>query len=343
MELLSSIWQIDKIISEELSNRKDNSYESELTRLLEKYREILKQYSQDGKRSIYQDEYIFKYMKKIIPKIKKLADLYLKGNIIDFNKVSLSLFNAQSNNETASAWFPTTTIRKDSLWYRARKPDLVKRFVREELFHVPFQERGKASSDRFSLPGYPCLYLGKSLKCVDVETGVSGIKAVSCFKLLQDIETYDFTFFSPEDQNDNKRLIKNLMTYPFKIASSIQTIDDEKHKDEGFKAEYIIPQLLLHCVIKQRGTGGNIKGILYSSTKDISNQIDAPILYNLVVPTTFNREKGYCSNLNTYFSITEPEIVPFPYFDEKSVQFIQQEMGKKQFSQIDIDYDTSKK
>lgn len=40
MELLSSIWQIDKIISEELSNRKDNSYESELTRLLEKYREI---------------------------------------------------------------------------------------------------------------------------------------------------------------------------------------------------------------------------------------------------------------------------------------------------------------
>ena len=89
MELLSSIWQIDKIISEELSNRKDNSYESELTRLLEKYREILKQYSQDGKRSIYQDEYIFKYMKKIIPRIKKLADLYLKGNIIDFNKVSI--------------------------------------------------------------------------------------------------------------------------------------------------------------------------------------------------------------------------------------------------------------
>ena len=281
-------------------------------------------------------------MNKLIPKLKKLAKYYLNGNIIDFNKTALSLFNIQSNKNTTSANFPITTIKKDTLWYRARIPDLEKRFVREELFHVPFQERGKASSDRFSLPGYPCLYLGKSLKCVNIETGEPGIKAVSCFKLLQDIETYDFTFFSPEGHGDIIRLRNNLLTYPIKIASSIQTIDDENHRNEGFKAEYIIPQLLLHCVIKQRG-GRRVRGIMYSSTKDISNQVDAPLLYNLVVPTVFNREKGYCSNLNTIFSMTEPEIVPFPYLDEESIQSIQQEMERKHFSQIDIDYDTSKK
>ena len=35
---------------------------------------------------------------------------------------------------------------------------------KEKMFHVPFNMREKVSSARFSIPGFPCLYLGTSLE-----------------------------------------------------------------------------------------------------------------------------------------------------------------------------------
>ena len=234
MQKLDSIWQIDLAITKQMAKRKYVSYSDELARLLEAYRDLLKEYSLHGTRSIYDEEDISKYVSKQIPKLKKIAKYYLKGDLVNLNKTSLSLFNTQSNGTTAVAFFPNSNILRGSYWFRARKPDLNKKFVREELFHVPFNLRGKISTDRFSLPGFPCLYLGKSLKCADFETGNFGIKAVSCFNVLKDFKVYDFTFFSQEDRNSPLRLINNLKSYPFKIASSIPTIEND---DNQFKTE----------------------------------------------------------------------------------------------------------
>src|ERR1035437_2867592 len=34
----------------------------------------------------------------------------------------------------------------------------------KEMFHVPFEKRGFVSTNRFSISGFPCLYLGRSLQ-----------------------------------------------------------------------------------------------------------------------------------------------------------------------------------
>ena len=48
--------------------------------------------------------------------------------------------------------------------YRIRMFDFDKRkgVTFKDMFHIPFDKRGIVKTERFSMPGYPCLYLGKS-------------------------------------------------------------------------------------------------------------------------------------------------------------------------------------
>ena len=327
-----------------MSERGYNSYYKELYRLLNLYRSLLKRFTLNKENVLYEDAQISGYIKNQIPKLNHLFDYYSKGKLAEFDKFAASLFNTQSNRVSVSAYFPQTNIEKDSFWYRARKPEMENKFLREELYHVPFQKRGIVGNDRFSINGFPCLYLGNTLKCVDVETPPSAIKAVSCFKTMQEINVYDFTFFSLKDKSDNTRIINNLLSYPFKIAASIPLKTEDKGKEgkgDKYIPEYVIPQLLLHWTIKNR-RDEKPKGILYSSTKAITGKFKSSEFsnyLNLVLPTFFIKDRGLCSHLNTYFQLTEPEIVAFPYLDDKSINDVQDKMQIKEFKQIDIDYE----
>ena len=54
--------------------------------------------------------------------------------------------------------------QKDNKWYRMRNQEKYKRlFPANEMFHIPFQLRGKVNTQRYSLPGYPCLYISRSI------------------------------------------------------------------------------------------------------------------------------------------------------------------------------------
>lgn len=52
---------------------------------------------------------------------------------------------------------------QDSIFYRMRVCDLRKEIKRKELFHIPFEKIRQIKTQRYSSPGYPCLYLGVSL------------------------------------------------------------------------------------------------------------------------------------------------------------------------------------
>ena len=321
-----------------MAERGERSYSKELFRLLEVYRSLLKDYSLDGINSLYEEPWLSNHVKKQIPKLKNLFKYYSKGDLVEFNKTAYRLFNTRARGENSQYYFPKTKVCVGSHWYRARKLVDKKKFVREDLFHVPFGLRGIIGSDRFSIVGYPCLYLGKTLKCVDAETPPTGIKAVSCFKNRQDIEVYDLTFF-PHD--GNQCICKHLLSYPFKIAASIPKMREEKDVQNKFFPEYIIPQLLLHWTIRNR-RGTAPEGIIYSSTQAIADRINENSYSeytNIVVPASIFKEKGLCSHLNSLFSMTEPEIVPFPDLRNSSLEKLQYSMQQKEFNQIDVDYE----
>ena len=338
MEKLNSIRQVDELLCNELVNApKETTYEKELCRLLEYYRNTLKDYSIDGKQSIYDDAHISKYIKLLIPSLKKLVASYSKGDIIKFNEVTDWLFKDRGNKVTVASFFTKTRIRKDSLWYRARIPKLFEKYKLTDLYHVPFDKKHLIGSNRFSLMGFPSLYLGNSLECTNIETKHDGIKAVSCFKCLKDFDIYDFTFFSAA--NDENNIIKNLISYPLKIAASIAVHKEDTEPEDSkpiFLEEYIIPQLILHCVIKQRTLGKPI-GLSYTSVGALKNRnlhTHLSNYTNLVVPTFQHRDSGYCSTLRYYFSMTEPIIIPFPYLNESMLTKICNDITKMNFLQI---------
>lgn len=60
------------------------------------------------------------------------------------------------------------TPRNTASLYRVRK-SLRPRLRREELFHIPFEQRHNVPTHRYSIPGLPCLYL--TLRFLTTEIG----------------------------------------------------------------------------------------------------------------------------------------------------------------------------
>lgn len=180
---------------------------------------------------------------------------------------------------------------------------------RKQIFHVPYESRSHIGTKRFSVPGYPCLYLGSSVECCKKEIAhTQNVFSVSAFKNNKSLKVFDFCFFSNEAQKQGN-LYKSLLSYPFKIASSIPTLSETKN--DPFVEEYIIPQMILHGTILQRFTG-KVDGIIYSSTEAIRNNlgIDAYKKHqNIVIPAKVINNKGYCKHLCELFSLTSPRVL----------------------------------
>ena len=360
MEKLKSIWQIDekilpeirklyddneKIYSDNLKLTDDGgkrllvSYSEQLKTLYDKYLQILSEFSllDDMSCSIKDYNYIVKDIRKYKNKILNLFDNYSKGKFAEAAKIEKTLFFPSANASSASSMFPHATIMPETYWFRSRRLEFNRRFGNKDLFHVPFEKRGKIGASRYSIPGYPCLYLGATINCAVEETGNDVISAVSCFKNMRELDSYDFRFFSPNANDDMVYLNKALVTYPFKIAASIP-VGTYKYKEQWvYKEEYVIPQLLLHCALRKNGPD-KPQCIMYTSTKAIVDSSitpsDFPLHDNIVVPTLYSRGEGICGYLNAMFTMTSPEIVPSGYMTDNEIKEMEVTMKKNQFNKV---------
>ncbi len=355
MEKLTSIWQIDEKMVEAIAElsavcAKDKgkqsqpllTYQEKLERLFKTYISILKSYThRDDGISLWEERDIKFYVNdKLIRTIRDLFDKFSRGKLTESNKCSNRLFNVSANRQTAKSLFPITNIPKDSFWFRARRPERIK-FSRKDLFHVPFEKRGFIGTNRFSILGYPCLYLASTIVGAREETEDSkdlGITAISCFQNNTDIEAYDFTFFPKRKKEDWQTLYKDIMTYPFKIAASIPVGAEKEYCP--FKEEYIIPQLLLHCVIRQ--SGKRKLALLYSSTKAIENKVDKNLFCqhaNLVFPAVLVKRDGFCRFLMEKFILTSPQIVPFTHLSNEEINEIEKNIKQMKMENLNQEID----
>lgn len=74
----------------------------------------------------------------------------------------------------------------------------------------------------------------------------------------------------------------------------------------GAKPEYIIPQILLHSVVKSNNDG--YSGIIFTSTRRFASAPleDMNIYDNLAIPVMSNRYAEYCKDLASFLQETEP-------------------------------------
>lgn len=211
-------------------------------------------------------------------------------------------------------------------------------YNRKDIFHTPYNLRAKVSTCRYSISGFPCLYLGTSIELCCEEAKIrnpSDLTIASVFKIDRDMNANENTqidvlelAIKPQDflntnyvgitpsQFDNpysRRVFdeinlrapeimgKYLYWYPIIAACSYIRIN----KEEPFASEYIVPQLLMQWTRKQF-KDNNLLGIRYFSC---ASEIASELGFNYVFPVSgqaYALNNNYCKVLSSSFLLTEP-------------------------------------
>lgn len=196
--------------------------------------------------------------------------------------------------------------------FRMRKfSEFERKYVKaDDLFHIPFNQRDIIKTQRFSAPGYPCLYLGTSIYGCWEEMGrpLFDLCMTSRFELLKE-RLYLFCLVFPEQSRF--KIDETLLKLPLILACMI----DVENKEAIFKPEYIIPQLVTEWVITTRCQEDEVNdsvpkydGIMYSSVHSGEDVFNYPIdlMWNLCLPAFDASSPSFCKVLSEMFQITEP-------------------------------------
>ena len=137
----------------------------------------------------------------------------------------------------------------------------------KDMYHIPLEKRHIVGTERFSVPGIPCLYLGTSIYDVWLELGspaysdfnVSSVKFTESGKKRQilnlAITPYFFMGLTSINEEVSKavEILKAIMRlYPLVIATSIRN----KQPNQKFRSDYIISHLLMMNIKKLGIDGG---------------------------------------------------------------------------------------
>lgn len=191
--------------------------------------------------------------------------------------------------------------------YRIRIFDFDKRkgITFKDMFHIPFDKRGIVKTERFSMPGYPCLYLGRSAYGCWEEMGQPSVDncLVSCFENQETVKLIDLRI--PEESAFTNRLKDYLIVMPIIISCMMQV----KNSTDFFKPEYLMPQLIIEWLIyHNKSEHDKILGVTYtSSAKNNSFGFPPYVFENYALPAIMDkRDSKYSSLLCRIFRITNP-------------------------------------
>ena len=210
-----------------------------------------------------------------------------------------------------------------------------KPYPRERVFHTPYNLRSKVSTSRYSIAGYPSLYLGTTLAlcCEEIHMNPhQNFTLASMFELERTLEytntniriielgvkPQDFLSINNDNENNERRIPNSLLKdnavrsayllwYPLIASCSyIRT-----NKNDPFAAEYIIPQLLMQWVRNEIGSNKDneydqLVGIRYFSCASVKA---SNMGFNYVFPTSGKQKSAelpYCSVLSKSFRLTNP-------------------------------------
>lgn len=212
-------------------------------------------------------------------------------------------------------------------------------YNRSRVFHPPYYMRSKISSCRYSIAGYPSLYLGTSLELCEEETKYNPheqyalasrfqleryfdernrnieIKVIELAIKPQDFFECNYSFDNRRDDYPNMiNMLKDpsvqkayIVWYPLIASCSFIRVN----KKDPFAAEYIIPQLLMQWVRKEMSNQNEnydkLIGIRYFSCASVKA---SNMGYNYVFPTSgIKNDRSFCPILSRAFKLTQPKYI----------------------------------
>lgn len=222
-----------------------------------------------------------------------------------FKKLS-NLLSGTSGHKGYSNILLVSPLMEKSCLYRARVHKGSKKYTYKDMFHIPFDKRGIVQTQRYSFPGYPCLYVGESIyACWEEMHRVDfDLCMISRIETQKDIYLLDMRI--PNKVDFDRKMIDTLYLFPLLLSCMVMV----NNRDDVFKPEYIIPQLLTEWLITHNDkSDATIYGIRYTSSLK-TDEFDFPksklcnmALFPLEVLETNSK---YCPKLSENFFITDP-------------------------------------
>lgn len=199
----------------------------------------------------------------------------------------------------------TVQLTSGSVFYRMRKAANYNLFKNEEMFHIPFEKNYLIKNERFSISGFPSFYLGKSVYVCWEEMGRPDFDQANVAVYMNREDSTIIDLCMPMQTEDTKSA---LFTLPMILCSSLPVL----HPDSDFKPEYIIPQLLMQCLVRyNKESDKAIDGIRYDSIHkfdgesfyDYREKGMASIYENYVFPARQINDEGHCPVLSELFDL----------------------------------------
>lgn len=171
---------------------------------------------------------------------------------------------------------------------------------------IPLNKRNVINNQRYSINGFPCLYLGTSLYVCWEETRRPDLDKVNYVAMRyvksKPLKLLDIGIY--KEINDINKLKSVLLS----ILCSMEV--KEENDNDSFKKEYVFPELVLHSLIDFNITHKNniLDGIVYLSAKYHADKCEykgvQSIMKNIVLPTR-KTEGELCDELMSMFTMSK--------------------------------------
>lgn len=201
-----------------------------------------------------------------------------------------------------------------------------------ELFHIPLSKKAFSNNERFSIAGFPSLYLSSMLPLAWQECGYPAKYYYSefqyeklCGVTFRDIdkELKFLALYAPEEiyswgvsikYSDFDTWLKVISMY-IKQYPLILACGFVNHGGRvSYKQEYIIPQMLMQWV--QRNSN-KVQGVSYFTCVDTSMYMSKWCAYNVAIPAQKPYDENmYSIKLKEDFCWSKPQYFQVPLVDE---------------------------
>lgn len=291
-EYFAAVLQFMDTLIKDLS---DNGIEKAFIEIAMEYRELIK----DVLTNYYSGDIVLAYTM-----IERLIKEYKRNGII-FSKLSKSYsFN----------YYVIENRKWDHfLFYRARVGDISNKNKEDVLKHTPFDKISKIGSNRFSIPGQPCLYLGSTSYDCWIEMGRPDDREfnVGCILLKKDYEiinlSTDIWVFLEAMKRLKEQADKEMIFKSYLLSQITSFCIDEDNRN--FKSEYVISQLIsLAC------KSNTINGISYISKRVSTNEFGHNICMNLALFIPYEQGVKYSKSMISEMKIGTP--INYAYFNK---------------------------
>lgn len=208
-------------------------------------------------------------------------------------------------------------------FYRIRQGDFrisnptEAKIQKAKLFHIKDKLRDIIGAYRYSVPGFPCLYLSSDIELAWFECGMprqfsfcqmaidedgeNALRLVDFsnrpIDLLSNIHVWLHNAKNEEERSKiHTYLINYIITYPLAAASSLKITK----RESKFVEEYVIPQIFMQWIRENE----KFDGIRYKSSL-ATNLVKGMGAINIALPVNKFRADGLCDRLTSKITVSD--------------------------------------